>query len=339
MRHDKSALLLSLARSLAASAEGMTLDEMGAEIGAGRRTVERMRDALWQLFPQMEELSDPPTKRFRIPDGLDGLFQSPTADELVELRKAAASLRAGGSLDRADALFSLEKKLRAAMRSRARQRLAPDLDALARAEMIAVIAGPRPSEDRAMIECIREAIMALRALQFSYRGGTRPGAVRSVTPYGVMFSRFNYLVGLERGSDVIRNYRLDRIEGLWMTDEVAAAPAEFSLEDYAAQAFGVFQGPTSDVTLRVLPGAAEDALRWRFHPSQRVEQQADGSVLVHFRAAGHLEMAWHLFTWRDQVEILAPPELRDTMISELRSALERHQGDRRSDGVPLSVSD
>lgn len=314
-----------LARSLAASAEGLTLDEMAAEIGAGRRTVERMRDALWQLFPQMEEVADPPTKRFRIPDGLDGLFQSPTAGELVELRKAAASLRAGGSIDRADALASLEKKLRAAMRSRARQRLAPDLDALARAETTAVIAGPRPSEDKAVIGCIREAIMAMRALQFTYRGGTRPGAVRVVTPYGVMFSRFNYLVGLEKGSETIRNYRLDRVEDLLLLDAVATPPADFNLEDYAAKSFGVFQGPTSEVVLKVLPAAAEDALRWRFHPSQRVEPQADGSVLVFFRAAGFLEMAWHLFTWRDQVEIVAPAELKATMIGELRSALSRHE--------------
>ena len=82
MRHDKAALLVELARSLAGSAEGLTLDEMGAAIGTGRRTTERMRDKLIDLFPQMEAVSDPPTKRWRIPSGLDGFLQAPTADEL-----------------------------------------------------------------------------------------------------------------------------------------------------------------------------------------------------------------------------------------------------------------
>jgi predicted DNA-binding transcriptional regulator YafY len=44
MRHEKAALLLELAWRLAASAEGLTLDEMAAAVGVGRRTVERMRE-------------------------------------------------------------------------------------------------------------------------------------------------------------------------------------------------------------------------------------------------------------------------------------------------------
>lgn len=97
MRHEKAGLLLDLARRLAASAEGLTLDEMAQAIGVGRRTVERMRDALWSLFPNLEEVEDPPTKRFRIAGGLDGLFQNPTPEELVELSKAADALRAAGA--------------------------------------------------------------------------------------------------------------------------------------------------------------------------------------------------------------------------------------------------
>ena len=46
MRHEKAAALLDLARALAASAEGLTLDEMARAAGVGRRTAERMRDAL-----------------------------------------------------------------------------------------------------------------------------------------------------------------------------------------------------------------------------------------------------------------------------------------------------
>ena len=56
MRHEKAADLLKLALLLAGSAEGLTLDEMAREIGVGRRTVERMRDALRELFPQLEEV-------------------------------------------------------------------------------------------------------------------------------------------------------------------------------------------------------------------------------------------------------------------------------------------
>ena len=87
MRHEKAARLLDLARMLAGSAEGLTLDEMARALDVGRRTAERMRDAVWAAFPQMEVVEDPPTRRFRIPAGLDGLFQTPTAEELAALRR------------------------------------------------------------------------------------------------------------------------------------------------------------------------------------------------------------------------------------------------------------
>src|ERR1700742_3959373 len=215
MRHEKAEILLKLARALAASAEGLTLEEMAREAGVGRRTAERMRDALWALFPQIEEVADPPTKRFRIPHGLDGLFQSPSAEELVELGNAADSLQAAGARGRAATLRTLEKKIRSAMRSAALRRIGPDAEALARAETtVAVQAGPRPAEDPAVIGALRQAIMALKAVRFRYRGGSRKGAARDVVPYGIMFGRANYLVAADLHVDgrqgEPRNYRLDR---------------------------------------------------------------------------------------------------------------------------------
>src|SRR5260221_178494 len=75
VRHEKGAKLLELARLLASTAEGLTLDEMADQLGVGRRTAERMRDAVREVFPQLEELDDPPTRRVPLPAGLlGGLF-------------------------------------------------------------------------------------------------------------------------------------------------------------------------------------------------------------------------------------------------------------------------
>ena len=325
MRHDKSAQLLKLARTLAGSAEGLTLDEMAAAAEVGRRTAERMRNALWDLFPQLEEVPDPPTKRYRIPGGLDGLFQNPTTEELVELSKAADALRTSAAGPRADALFSLEKKIRAAMRSTALRRVVPDVEALVRAETIAVQAGPRPFEDETLIAGIRHGIMALKAVRFCYSGGSRAGAERDVIPYGIMFGRANYLIGAEIGTTDPRSYRLDRISGFRVLDQPGVPPKDFDLHSYAAQSFGIYQGEVEQIVLKVLPSAANEALSWRFHPTQAVEKQEDGSVIVRFSASGLLELAWHLFTWSDHVEILAPPRLKQIMVEELKAALDRHQ--------------
>ena len=326
MRHEKAALLLDLARRLASSAEGLTLDEMAQALGVGRRTAERMRDAIWDLFPQMEELSDGPSKRFRIAGGLDGLFQAPTTEELLELSKAASALQVAGAASRARELESLERKVRAAMRSAALARIVPDLEALVQSETIAVQAGPRPHEDEALVAMIRQALMAMRAMRFTYQGGSRPGARREETPYGLMFGRANYLVAAETGAGAgPRNWRLGRISDVEVLDRTAAPPPDFDLQAYANRSFGIYQEDVEDVVLRILPDSADEALSWRFHPTQAMTRQPDGAVVVTFRASGMRELAWHLFTWRDQIEILAPIRLRDLMLEELRLSLSRHE--------------
>ena len=327
MRHDKARALLELARTLAGSAEGLTLDEMAREAGVDRRTAERMRDRLQDLFPQLEAVPDPPTKRFRIPAGLDGFMQAPTADELAALASAASELQAAGSTSRAAALRAVEAKMLSALRAPTRRRIAPDLEALLQAEAIAVQAGPRPFEDEAVLGVIRDALKAGVALRFRYAGGSSPGRAREVIPYGLLFSRSNYLVAAEGEGARPRNWRLDRIEAVEALGRPAARPADFSLQAYADQSFGIYQDDVEDVVLRLSPRAADSARRWRFHVGQTLEDAPDGSVVVRFRASGMRELAWHLFTWGADVEVAAPPRLRTLLVEQLRTALAAHAPD------------
>jgi len=313
-------MVIELARRMAASAEGLTLDEMGEGLGLTRRSIERVRDAVVALFPQTEEVSDPPTKRWRIRGGLSAFEQAPGTEELVELTRAAQGLRAVGEPGRAAALESLERKLKSAMRSTILNRLAPDLEALVRAETIAVQAGPRPFADEALLTEIRQAILAGQPLAFIY---SRPGAEarrRSVTPCGVMFGRANYLVAADRETGAIRTFRLDRMSAVRAEDGVAAPPPGFDLQVFASQSFGIYQDEIEDVVLRISPGGADEARAWRWHPTQTLEDQADGGVVVRFRASGMRELAWHLFTWGDQVTIVAPQRLKAVMAGELDAA-------------------
>ncbi|PVM93360.1 DNA-binding transcriptional regulator [Caulobacter radicis] len=325
MRHEKATKLLDLARRLASSSEGLTLDEMAQAMEVGRRTAERMRDAVWSAFPQMEAIEDPPTRRFRIPSGLDSLFQTPTAEELAALRTAADSNAAAGAEARAAALYALEGKLLSALKGSARRRVAPDVEALVQAETIAVHAGPRPFEDQGVLAEIRSAVKGLTALSFRYEGGSQPGRTRTVTPLGILFGRSNYLVSLEGQSPRPRTFRLDRMSEVEALDKPASPPAAFSLQAFADESFGIYHGEIEDVVLRIKSERAEDALRWRFHSNQVVTQGPDGVVIVAFRASGMLELAWHLFTWGDAVEIVSPESLKHRMIEELERALAAHR--------------
>lgn len=320
MRHDKAAMVIELARDMAGSAEGLTINEMAGRLGVGRRTAERMRDAVVMLFPQVEEISDPPTKRWRIRGGLSAFEQAPTATEMLELSKAAAALKAVGEPARAAALETLERKIKAAMRSTTLNRMAPDLEALVRAETIAVQAGPRPGADEKVLATIRGAILAENPLNFIY---SRPGAEarsRTVTPCGLMFGRANYLVAYDPSSNRVQTFRLDRMSSVTTGEGTARPPEDFNLAAFASQSFGIYQDQIEDVVLRISPAAAQEAKGWRWHTTQTLEDQPDGSVIVRFRASGMRELAWHLFSWSGEASIIQPERLKQVMAEELAHA-------------------
>ena len=245
---------------------------------------------------------------------------------LLALNEAAQDFRRRGMTAGAESLTQMERKIRSAMRSSALRRVAPDLEALLRAELIAVQAGPRPKENAAMLLVVRNALLSMKALRFVYFGGTTPGATRNVAPYGIIFGRMNYLIGPELETDAIKNWRLDRMHHVEILDHSAAAPEDFSLSEFAASSFGFFQGEQEDVVLRVLKhGADDDFANWQFHPKQVVEQQPDGTAFVKFRASGMLELAWHLFSWGNKIEIVAPDSLRELMLCELRKGITQHE--------------
>jgi predicted DNA-binding transcriptional regulator YafY len=177
----------------------------------------------------------------------------------------------------------------------------------------------------------------MTAVSFTYLGGSNPGARRTVCPYGILFDRMNYLVAAEMGTHQPRSWRLDRIRSIELTDTPACPPPGFAMSDYIAQSFGVYQDAPEDVVLRVLPEGADDARAWRFHPGQVLEEEEDGSVLVRFRSGGMRELAWHLFTWEEKVEILAPERLKATMRELLEICSRRHLGERTTDPVVAST--
>jgi predicted DNA-binding transcriptional regulator YafY len=325
MRHEKIAKILMLARALAASAEGMTLDEMAAFLGESRSSADRSRRIIGDLFPALQEIPEHPQKRFRIPNGLDSFFQDPTAEELACLDVEIGRLVREGATDRVGMLRELDRKIRSAMRLAKRTKTEPDVEALVRAELIAVQAGPRATEDPAMLGIIREGLLGMRLLHFTYFGGSTPGAARDVIPLGILFGRCNYLIAVEAGTTKPKSWRLDRIENLRVLDTPGIPPHGFSLTNFANDLFGFFDEKPQDVILYVLPAGMDDLKNFRFHASQAVETLPSGGALVRFRASGMQELVWHLFSWGNKVEIIEPVSLRQSMTSDLTVTLAHHR--------------
>ena len=333
-RYEKAAELLRLMQLLAGSADGLTMDDMRAELGCGRRTVERMLAAIEAQFGVVERERDGPRLRYRLPTGAgDRAFTRVRSHELIELDHAADALEPHAP-DRASSLRDLARKLRTGMRGEERRKLAPDYEGLMRAEAIALRPGPEAVVPGDVLAVLREALLGYNTVRMRYdRGGDGEVRTVEVVPYGIVFGTHGYLVAAQRNKPDPVMWRLDRI-GDPMVGEYAPPPADFDLGAYAERSFMTFQEPPSDVSLRFLPAAASDARRFVFHPTQTAEPLPDGSLRVRFRCGGLLQIAHHLVTWGNTVRIEGPDELRATMGEMLKRAADAVDDASEADAAP-----
>ena len=326
MRYGPAERLLRLARSLAATRTGLTLDEMAAEIEVGRRTAERLRDALMAMFPEMDSQDDDErVRRWRLPSSaLVGVVE-PRAETVAAVETAAREYEQRGEADRAALLRDAATTLRAVMRPDALRRTETDIAALMEAEGIAMRPGPRPVLAAGVLPTLRRAILGMQPVVVRYAGrDAEEPATRILCPYGILYGGRGWLVAHVENLPEMRLWRLDRIVSADRLERCFLRRDDFSLAEYAARSFGVFQEEPIDVVLRFTPEAAEDAAGWVFHPTQKIERFSDGRLEVRFCAGGMDEMCWHLFTWGTWVTIVAPSCLRERLARSTQLIAQHH---------------
>ncbi len=333
MRYAPAERLFRLARHLAGTRTGITLDEMATELDIGRRTAERLRDSLAAMFPQMDWADDDDrVRRWWLPaSALVGLVEV-RAEAVAAIEVCARECDIRGEGDRAALLREASTTLRVVMRPGALLRTEPDIAALMEAEGVAMRPGPRPMLAADVLPKLRRAILSMQPVVVRYAGrDAKEPMTRILCPYGLLYGGRGWLVAHVEELPEMRLWRLDRIISVDLLDRGFFRREDFSLLAYAAQSFGVFQEEPVNVELRFDPEAAEDAAGWLFHPSQSLNSEPDGSLTVRFRAGGMQEMCWHLVTWGTAVAVVAPEELR-YQLRELAVTVAAHHGGKERTG-------
>ena len=325
MRLEKLSDLLDLARLLSGSAEGVTLDEIADQFKVGRRTAERMRDAVEQSFGPLEIIEDGRKKRFRLSArGMATFANSPSSEEIADLDNAVRQLDLLNETARSKNLRRLSAKIKSHLREADRRRLSTDIEAILRSEGFARRVGPMRAVDEKIFSSIRLALLSQKVISFYYAPEGSGKKLHRVVPYGILFGTKYYLIARSVKKDDPVLFRLDRVSRISVTEEAGIPPEDFDIEEYANRSFGVFQEEPDDVSLRFKRSAAGEAQTFMFHPSQKMKIGKDGSVTVSFRAGGYLQIVQHLMTWGDSVEILAPQKLKDLMLVEVRKLYQHY---------------
>jgi proteasome accessory factor B len=134
-----------------------------------------------------------------------------------------------------------------------------------------------------------------------------------------------YLVGFDETRGAVRTFKVERIRDVSVTPE-RFEPPEASVEASFDRAWDIIadQEPV-EVVIRFAPGVAARVQEARWHPSQQVTVEADGSLTWRATVAGTIEVRLWALQWGDDAEVLAPDSLRDDVAATVRRAAARYE--------------
>jgi len=318
-RYAPADRLLTLVLALQSSRVGLSMAELKELLDVERRTVERLLASLrgrGDLDLRRED-DRGGTKVWRILGNTRPLALDVTADELAALHVAIRQVTHASTRIHAGALRSLAAKLGVAMQGPSAAVLENNAMDLAAAEGLVVRPGPREHIDPKVLSDLRRAVLTshkVRLEDYRYRGSGKTGYV-TVRPYGFQHGTRSYLIAHSENekAGAVRRFALANVQAVTLLDETFGKPRGWSLEKFARQSFGVRVEKPVNVEWRFSPRVADEASRWVFHPTQKTHLARDGSLVLRFRAGGLREMAWHLVTWGEDVEVVKPSRLRDEL--------------------------
>jgi len=148
-----------------------------------------------------------------------------------------------------------------------------------------------------------------------------------------------YLIAYDEKRRAPRNYRIDRISSVVVLDERFSAPLGSSLRKLLGHAWGIW---TSDhpveVVLRFTPRVAVRVAGTRWHESQDVQELPGGGVELRLIIAQPSEIRSWILGWGMECEVLAPQDLRDSILMELEEAAAAYSKEKsRRSGSPFEA--
>jgi proteasome accessory factor B len=144
---------------------------------------------------------------------------------------------------------------------------------------------------------------------------------QEVYPQGFVYHRGSlYLIAWSSRRGEIRTYKMDRIEDVLSTKLPAAVPEEFDLAEWLEHSFGVFRSNSTELqTIRI--HFAREVARYvqesRWHGSQQLSVQKDGSLIAEFCLTDTQEIKRWIMSFGPNATVLEPKALVEEIRAEL----------------------
>lgn len=313
-----------LLRALGSNHFGLTLEEMAADFEVTTMTVRRDLKGLQEAgFPIFADTLDDGTKRWRVDAQV---FKVPNAlltlDEALALYLSQQLLKPLAGTQVGEGIHQCIDKVQGLFKKSA-------LDYFRRLAEVLYVHLPQMTDYSGKQKVIEVCIVAIedeRPLEICYRSGGGPCKTYRLHPYGLVFFHNSlYLIAHLPKARQLRTFKVDRIEEAEIKDGEFTRPADFDLSELYENSFGIFHSDkVIPVKARLLPQAANAVLEKKWHPSQKVEKHADGSVTATWHLGDTVEFKSWILSFGPYAEVLSPKELRDEIRDDLRTAAGRY---------------
>jgi proteasome accessory factor B len=182
-------------------------------------------------------------------------------------------------------------------------------------------------------ETIAQALRANRVLRLEYQSPWHKASVtREVEPYHMMSFRGEwYLICFDRYPQQTRTYGISRLLSAQILPEEAPVREDFDIDSYLGSHFGVFVGEKEyNVKIWFSPDIAPLIRERDWHPSQKIKENKDGSLILSLRLSHLLEVGQWVLSWGSHAKALTPKELREDLTTQLRKAVTSYEDARPS---------
>ena len=315
----------TMLRTLAARKQGLGVRELAHEMDVSEKTIRRDLQLLARLgFPLEESAGDHGRKSWRM-NG-DGLLELRfTFDELAALylgRRLLEPLAGTVVWDAAQRAF---QKIRSGLSERSLNYLAK----LAATFHGTTVGASDYAQRGDIIDRLMMAAEERKIAFITYRSLRSTEAVTyDVYPYGVIYHRGSlYLVAFAPAHGELRHYKVDRIDDVDVQPLQFVRPTDFNLQSHLANAFGVFvrNGRETKVRVRFDPSVARYVEEKHWHPSQKLTQEPDGSLLAEFTLSALEEVTSWILGFGANAVVLEPELLRGEIFNSLKQSVRRYE--------------
>ena len=312
-RYSRVSDILDLAIFMQSKSLGITISDIMERYNVSRRTAERMRDSLLNIFSSIDEIETTDTQKHWgfINYSLNSLI-SFTQEELVNLENL---IKRTTNKELKIPLRKVVDKLKAI---NIKNTLSDEenIKLLMQTQGHAIRQIPQYKIDIDTFVEVKNALASNKMLEGVYHNKKR-----TLEPLGLIYGEKTYLIAHEKAKgDDIYTYTLHKFKSLKMSNDKFKKP-NFNLQEFANRSFGVYQGEVLDVELEFNKELANEAIDYNFHPTQKIKKQKDGSLLVNFKACGEREIIWHIFKWGKGCKINKPESLKKTYKTYLKDIL------------------